>query len=330
MAAELGGLGRRELEARVGSVADAFGPRLATLASGPARGLRSVELTTGSGLDATLLPDRGGDLFSLRWRGVPLGFHGSPGPGSAAYYRPEERGWLHTFSGFVETCGLRNAGVPSGGHGLHGQICARPRRHVVGDGRVGGRRVRQHRRDDAPRGGRLRREPAARAHLARAPGRRLDRAHGHGHERRLRARAAHAALPHQRRLPAAGRRHRARARRRADRRATRRPRPAPRTGTAWARHGRARRKRSSSSSAPRARASPARRWAARSRIEWDAAQLPFATEWKCLASGTYALGIEPGTCHPIGVEAAVAAGQPPILEPGASHTASLRLRVEPL
>jgi hypothetical protein len=93
---------------------------LSTVADGPARGCRALDLRVAGGVDIRILPDRGFDIGEARFRGVPLSWIsaiGETGPLNA----PTGRSWLEAFGGgLITTCGLRNVGSPSEGHGLHG------------------------------------------------------------------------------------------------------------------------------------------------------------------------------------------------------------------
>lgn len=124
---------RRDLEARIGSVQDALGPRPSVLESGPERGCRIVTLRSGTGLEATVNVDRGMDVRDAWWKGRPLAFVSSSGDAHPAAYEPWGTAWLRTWpGGLVTTCGLRNVGSPSesegehlGQHGRAGQLAAR-------------------------------------------------------------------------------------------------------------------------------------------------------------------------------------------------------------
>jgi hypothetical protein len=90
------------------------------VADGPAAGCRALDLRVWDGIDLRLLPDRGLDLGAAWYRGVPLAWIsavGERGPLS----RPRGDDWGLAFGGgLLVTCGLRNVGAPSEGHGLHG------------------------------------------------------------------------------------------------------------------------------------------------------------------------------------------------------------------
>lgn len=72
-------------------------------------GMRIIEAYNGSGLHFTLLPDRGLDIWTAHYKGVPLTW---VAPGSP---RPPDYGqtWLEQFpGGLLATCGLRHVGPP--------------------------------------------------------------------------------------------------------------------------------------------------------------------------------------------------------------------------
>jgi hypothetical protein len=97
-----------------------------SVTEGPARGSRAVDLRVAGGVDLRILPDRGFDVGEAWFRGVPLGWISSIGE-TAPLKASSERAWLEAFGGgLITTCGLRNVGVPSEGHGLHGRFSHLP------------------------------------------------------------------------------------------------------------------------------------------------------------------------------------------------------------
>ncbi len=83
-------------------------------------GMRFVDLTPARGIALRILPDRGFDVGSAHFCGLPLSWVsriGEVGP----LAEPAGMDWGDVFGGgLVVTCGLRNVGMPSEGHGLHG------------------------------------------------------------------------------------------------------------------------------------------------------------------------------------------------------------------
>jgi hypothetical protein len=97
-----------------------------TVAVGPARGCRALDLRVAGGIDVRILPDRGFDIGQAWFRGVPLAWISGVGE-SAPLSQPTREAWREAFGGgLVTTCGLRNVGSPSEGHGLHGRFSHLP------------------------------------------------------------------------------------------------------------------------------------------------------------------------------------------------------------
>jgi Domain of unknown function (DUF4432) len=84
--------------------------------NGKAAGSRAIDLRVEGGIDLRLLPDRGLDAGDTWFAGQPLDWRSPVGEtGSVA------NDWMLSFGGgLMVTCGLRNVGVPSEGHGQHG------------------------------------------------------------------------------------------------------------------------------------------------------------------------------------------------------------------
>jgi hypothetical protein len=136
---------RSELAARTGAMAQAAGVELVELADGPERGVRLLQFRTGSGLCFCVAVDRGFDLLSADYRGVPIGWRSPTGARHPGLASPEEnRGWgfLRSFTGLLATCGLDHALAPAASsaaryiypgidqidHPLHGRISQVPAR----------------------------------------------------------------------------------------------------------------------------------------------------------------------------------------------------------
>jgi Domain of unknown function (DUF4432) len=93
-----------------------------TVVDGPAAGCRAVDLRVAGGIDVRILPDRGFDIGQAWFAGLPLAWISSVGE-SAPLSAPAGTDWLGAFGGgLVTTCGLRNVGPPSEGHGMHGRF----------------------------------------------------------------------------------------------------------------------------------------------------------------------------------------------------------------
>ena len=92
--------------------------RLAELSEGTGRGQRIVDVFNGTGLAFTVTPDRCMNVVECSFKGIPMVFRT---PGGHRHALPGDflRGWT---GGLFTTCGLRNAGSPSGDEGLHGRV----------------------------------------------------------------------------------------------------------------------------------------------------------------------------------------------------------------
>ncbi len=107
---------RRELARHVGDFDQVFGVNLLTHGDGAARGVRVLQFRTGSGLAFDVNIDRCMDLASLDFHGVPIGWRSPTGPRSPWLHEPDSElglGWLRSFSGIMNTCGLDHMMGPS-------------------------------------------------------------------------------------------------------------------------------------------------------------------------------------------------------------------------
>ncbi|MBA2345662.1 MAG: aldose 1-epimerase family protein [Rubrobacter sp.] len=131
-------LSNLELRRRTGRLGQAFGVEPFVFDDGPARGVRAMRVRAGGGLAFEALTDRGMDLGTAEYRGVPLAWLSPNGVVAPQYYEPEDEGWLRSFGGgLLVTCGLQNVGNPSGKDGeplgLHGRISNLPASNVSHD-----------------------------------------------------------------------------------------------------------------------------------------------------------------------------------------------------
>jgi hypothetical protein len=122
---------KEELLRHVGDVSQVGGVQIKTLDDGPARGVRTAEFTTGSGLSFTVHIDRGMDVGPAEWGGRPLAWRTPVGAVHPAHYDPVGLGWLRSFpGGLMVGCGLDNVGSPctDAGEelGLHGRLSHTP------------------------------------------------------------------------------------------------------------------------------------------------------------------------------------------------------------
>jgi hypothetical protein len=138
-------LGRRAIAERSGALSQFAGVRLMTLGDGVERGVRLLEFRTGSGLRFTVLVDRAMDIADCEHNGRAIGWHSPTGfrnPGLHDGEAEDGLGWLRSFSGLINTCGLdhmlgkteesaEHYNYPYRSkviHGIHGRISAIPAR----------------------------------------------------------------------------------------------------------------------------------------------------------------------------------------------------------
>jgi len=126
---------RADLEERIGSLSQLGGITRFEYCDGKARGLTVLRVRTASGLEFSVFPDRGLDIFEALYEGKSLCWHSPAGLSHPAYYDPRDNHWLKTFAGgLLTTCGLSTAGSPSVDQGdelgLHGPISTTPAEQV--------------------------------------------------------------------------------------------------------------------------------------------------------------------------------------------------------
>lgn len=118
---------KREILRYVGDTSQLFGVKDYCLNSGKAAGVRAVDVKTGSGLEFTVLPDRGLDIAWLTYKGTNLGYISKTGIAAPQFYDESGNNFLRNFyAGFLTTCGLRNVGPSCADEvenfGLHGRM----------------------------------------------------------------------------------------------------------------------------------------------------------------------------------------------------------------
>ena len=122
---------KSELLKYIGNLSQTGGCRHHTLNEGWGRGMRATDISTGSGLQYTVLPDRGLDISLAGYKGMNLVYLTCNGETHPAFYEPDGLGWLHTFAGgLLTTCGLTYLGSPCNDEGeelgLHGRFSTIP------------------------------------------------------------------------------------------------------------------------------------------------------------------------------------------------------------
>ena len=136
---------RRELARRVGAFSQVFGVELLCHQDGRERALRFLRFRTGSGLSFDVLVDRAMDLGGMTYHGVPVGWHSPAGfrhPWLHEIDAEDGLGWMRSFSGMMNTCGLDHIMAATEDtaehycypdrkrvfHGLHGRVSYLPAR----------------------------------------------------------------------------------------------------------------------------------------------------------------------------------------------------------
>lgn len=124
-----------ELLNHIGDLSQVAGIKLGEWSDGVERGLRVAEVRSGSGLEFTVLLDRGMDVGPASYKGMPLAWISHTGFGHPAYFDPNGLGWLRTFGGGLLTgCGLTYVGAPEEDEGesfgIHGRLSHLPAQHV--------------------------------------------------------------------------------------------------------------------------------------------------------------------------------------------------------
>jgi hypothetical protein len=126
---------KKELLERVGDINQICGVKTSTLNDGWERGVRIADVYTGSGFRYTVTLDRGMDISSAEFDGIPLAIRSPNGDVSPAFYDADGLEWLRTFKGgLVTTCGLTYLGSPCEDNGeklgLHGRISNTPAKEI--------------------------------------------------------------------------------------------------------------------------------------------------------------------------------------------------------
>lgn len=117
---------RRELLGSAGNISQLVCARRYELLDGRGDGVKAVEVDTGGGLEFTLLQDKCLDIYDVRYKGVNLGFISKPGISAPQYFNPQGEFPYYFQSGLLATCGLRNVGSGGEDEGerlpVHGRI----------------------------------------------------------------------------------------------------------------------------------------------------------------------------------------------------------------
>lgn len=123
----------------VGNMETLYGIREAMLVDGPEKGVRAFDVRNGQGLEFTVLSDRGMDIPFLRYKGMNIGFGSKVEIKAPQFYAEDgNRGFLRQFNGgFLTTCGITYTGTSTQDDGemlgMHGTYSNTPAKHVVAE-----------------------------------------------------------------------------------------------------------------------------------------------------------------------------------------------------
>lgn len=136
---------KQDLLKYMGSVSQLGGLKRYEFTEGRAKGVEAIDVSTGTGLDFTVLPGRCMDIAWTRYQGVPVSYMSRADISSGAYLEQEGMEWLRSFyAGLLTTCGFSNVGGPCEDerrifgqqkHGLHGRLAHLPASEVCASGK---------------------------------------------------------------------------------------------------------------------------------------------------------------------------------------------------
>ena len=96
----------------IGNPAQLVTLRRVNVSEGKAKGTGIIEVRTADGLDVDILPDAGLDIGQCRYKGVNMSWMCKNGYDSPAAISSHETEYMNTFpGGLLYTCGLRSAGI---------------------------------------------------------------------------------------------------------------------------------------------------------------------------------------------------------------------------
>ncbi|MBV9359389.1 MAG: aldose 1-epimerase family protein [Chloroflexi bacterium] len=110
-----GSYSKHELLRRLGSLAQVAGVELMTYGAGHARGVRALDIRTGTGFRFSIIPDRGLDVGPAEFQGMALCWLPPKGLAGPWFYEgdQDEVAWLRVgLGGLCNTAGLVSIGVP--------------------------------------------------------------------------------------------------------------------------------------------------------------------------------------------------------------------------
>ncbi len=101
--------------ARIADLEALAGVQAVTLADGPGRGVRLLQVRSGGGLEFEVVVDRGFDIGRVSFRGQTVSWHSATGVVAPWLMHPASdagQGFLRGFTGFMTTCGLDHIRQP--------------------------------------------------------------------------------------------------------------------------------------------------------------------------------------------------------------------------
>lgn len=121
----------------IGHTSQLFDVRQYKLSGGKADGVSAIDIWNGGNLHFTVLPDRGFDIYTVRYKNRNMSYHTPSGIVAPTYYNDIGAKWLRSFGGgFLCTCGLQNIGNTDQNHPeltLHGRISNTPAENICAD-----------------------------------------------------------------------------------------------------------------------------------------------------------------------------------------------------
>lgn len=120
-------LRRMDILKRIGDCSQFGKAKFYKFVDGVSKDLRAIDINTISGMNLTVLADRGLDISHLSYKGIPISYKSKIGETSPLYFESKNDEWLRTYyGGLFITCGLTYFGEPCIDEneelGLHGRI----------------------------------------------------------------------------------------------------------------------------------------------------------------------------------------------------------------
>jgi len=120
-------LNKNEILKRIGDISQFGELKTYEFTDGLSRGVRAVDVKSLSGIDMTVLIDRGLDISYFSYKSIPICWRSATKETSSIYFESRKDNISRTFyGGLLTTCGLTNMGLPCEDDGeelgLHGRI----------------------------------------------------------------------------------------------------------------------------------------------------------------------------------------------------------------